>query len=78
MIDLRLIDNEILLRALHVDDDECFLRISKQILEIGGKIKVETVTSVYVALEKLKQFHYDVVVSDYEMPGKTGSRFSKN
>jgi len=33
---------------------------------------VETVTSVDEAFENLKQFQYDAVVSDYEMPGKNG------
>ena len=40
-----------------------------------GKINVETVTSVDEAFENLKQFHYDVIVSDYEMPEKNGLQF---
>jgi DNA-binding NtrC family response regulator len=40
-----------------------------------GNIKVETATSVNEAFENLKQFHYNVVVSDYEMPGKNGLQF---
>ncbi|MGA3060524.1 MAG: response regulator [Candidatus Bathyarchaeia archaeon] len=72
MVELRLTDTEYFLRVLHVDNDECFLKISKQILEMDGKIKVETATTAYEAYEKLKKFHYDVVVSDYEMPGKNG------
>jgi PAS domain S-box-containing protein len=63
------------LRVLHVDDDASFLQVSKQILEIDGKLKVETTTSVDEAFENLKQFHYDVVVSDYEMPMKNGLQF---
>ena len=78
MVELQLTDTEYFLRVLYVDDDDCFLKVSKRILEMEGKIKVETATSVYEAFEKLKQFHYDVVVSDYEMPEKTGSNFSKN
>jgi len=75
MVELQLTDAESFLRVLHVDDDDCFLMVSKQILEMEGKIKVETATSVYEALENLKQFHYDAVVSDYEMPGKNGLQF---
>jgi len=75
MVELQLTDTESFLRVLHVDDDECFLKISTQILEMDGKIEVETATSVDEALENLKQFHYDVVVSDYEMPGKNGLQF---
>ena len=75
MVELQLTDTECFLRVLHVDDDDCFLKVSKQILELEAKIKVETATSVYEAFKKLKQFHYDVVVSDYEMPGKNGLQF---
>jgi len=75
MVELQLTDTERFLRVLHVDDDDCFLNVSKQILEMEGKIKVETATSVDEAFENLKQFHYDVIVSDYEMPEKNGLRF---
>ena len=75
MVELQLTKTECFLRVLHVDDDDCFLKVSKRILEMEGKIKVETATTVYEAFEKLKQFHYDVVVSDYEMPGKNGLQF---
>ena len=77
MVELRLTDSECFLRVLHVDDDDCFLKVSKRILEMENKIKVETASTVYEAFEKLKQFHYDVVVSDYEMPGKNGLQFLK-
>ncbi len=75
MVELQLTETESFLRVLHVDDDDCFLMVSKQILEMEGKIKVETAISVYEALENLKLFQYDVVVSDYEMPGKNGLQF---
>lgn len=66
--------NKSFLRVLYVDDD-CFLKVSKQILEMDGRIKVELATSVFEAFEKLKQFHFDVIVSDYEMPIKNGLQF---
>jgi len=75
MVELQLTDTGSFLRVLHVDDDDCFLNVSKQILEMDGKIKVETATSVDEAFENLKQFHYDIIVSDYEMPGKNGLQF---
>jgi DNA-binding NtrC family response regulator len=75
MIEMTLNVTEDFLRVLHVDDDACFLNISKQILEMDNKIEVETVTSVDEALDNLKQFHYDVVISDYEMSGKNGLQF---
>ncbi|MGA3290336.1 MAG: response regulator [Candidatus Bathyarchaeia archaeon] len=77
MAELQLTDTKCFVKVLHVDDDDCFLKVSKQILEMDGKIKVETTTSVYEAFENLKQFHYDVVISDYEMPGKNGLQFLK-
>lgn len=75
MVELQLTNAKGFLRVLHVDDDYCFLRVSKKILEMEGKIKVETAISVDEAFEKLKQFHFDVVVSDFEMPGKNGLQF---
>jgi CheY-like chemotaxis protein len=77
MIKLKLNATENFLRVLHVDDDACFLNISKQILEMDSKIEVEMVTSVDEALDNLKQFQYDVVISDYEMPEKNGLQFLK-
>lgn len=67
--------NEGVSRVLHVDDDACFLEMSKQILEIEGKFEVEMATSVDEAFKKLEQFHYDVVISDYDMPGRNGLEF---
>jgi PAS domain S-box-containing protein len=75
MVELKLTDTENVLRVLHVDDDDCFLKVSKQILEMEGKIKVETATTVDEAFETLKRLHYDVVVSDFDMPGKNGMQF---
>ena len=75
MVEVKLNDTKSFLRVLHVDDDECFLNVSKQILEMDDKIKVETAASVDEALDNLKQFHYDAVISDYEMPGKNGLQF---
>ena len=72
MVELQTTADERFLRVLHVDDDESFLEISKQILEIESKIKVVTATNVYEASENLKRDRYDVVVSDYDMPEKNG------
>ena len=74
---MKLTKDKIFLKVLHVDSDDCFLKSSQLILEMDGKIIVETATNVYEALEKLKQFHYDVVISDYDLPGKNGLQFLK-
>ncbi len=68
-------NNENFTHVLYVDDDVSLLELSKQILESERKFKVETAASVDEAFKKLGQFHFDVVVSDYDMPGKNGLQF---
>jgi len=65
------------IRVLHVDDDQAFLKVAKQCLEMQGEIEVDTVSSVNEASEKLKKTDYDAVVCDYQMPGKDGLEFLK-
>ncbi len=77
LIDLKLTADKDLLHVLHVDDDDCFLEVSKRILEMAGKFEVDNVTSVEAAFQKLGKQHYDAVVSDYEMPLKDGLQFLK-
>jgi PAS domain S-box-containing protein len=66
-----------IIRVLHVDDDSHFLKIAKQCLETDASIKVETATSAEEAIGKLGDGKYDVIVSDYQMPGKNGLEFLK-
>ncbi|MCW4015811.1 MAG: response regulator [Candidatus Bathyarchaeota archaeon] len=63
--------NEII-RVLHVDDDEDFLISSKRYLEKQGLFQIETALSVREAQQKIAQHQYDVIVSDYQLPEKTG------
>jgi PAS domain S-box-containing protein len=65
------------IRVLHVDDDSCLLKITKQCLESEAPLHVETAVSVEEALNKLEKETFDVVVSDYQMPGKDGLDFLK-
>ena len=65
------------IRVLHVDDDENNLTISKQILLLEGNFQIDQVLNVDEAFKKLEQQTYDVIVSDYEMPGKNGLEFLK-
>jgi PAS domain S-box-containing protein len=60
------------IRVLHVDDDAGFLAVAKQCLEEQGQFQVDTALSAKEALKKLKHSEYDVIVSDYQMPGKNG------
>jgi DNA-binding response OmpR family regulator len=75
MVELQLTETEGFLRVLYVDDDECLLRVSKQILEMDGKFKVDITTSVEEAFEMLEKESYAAVISDFEMPRKNGLQF---
>lgn len=60
------------IRVLHVDDDSGILKITKQCLELETPVEVDTAVSVEEALKKLEKENFDIVVSDYKMPGKDG------
>jgi PAS domain S-box-containing protein len=65
------------IRILHVDDESGLLKIAKQCLEMEGSFQVDSALSVEEALRKLEKEKYDIVVSDYQMPGKDGLDFLK-
>jgi signal transduction histidine kinase len=60
------------IRVLHVDNDATFLDATKKSLDLEKQIIVDNVSSVDAALTKIKNSPYDVIVSDYAMPEKTG------
>lgn len=57
---------------MYVDDEAALLDLTKLFLERTGEFVVDTAESANNALEKLKNNTYDVIVSDYQMPGMTG------
>jgi PAS domain S-box len=61
-----------MIRTLVVDDEPALLEISKIFLERSGEITVDTANSAYAALSCMGTVSYDVIVSDYEMPGMDG------
>jgi CheY-like chemotaxis protein len=61
-----------MLSVLSVDDESAFLEITRHFLERTGEFTVDTALSAMEAIEKLKTGRYDVVVSDYQMPGMNG------
>ncbi len=63
------------IRILHVDDDDAFLNIAKQCLELQVDIKVDSAHSVQEALEMMRTRTFDVIVSDYLMAEKDGLEF---
>ncbi|MFW9997825.1 MAG: PAS domain S-box protein [Candidatus Odinarchaeota archaeon] len=59
--------------VLHIDDETSFLDLSKIFLtKIGTSIDIQTVSSSIYALKLLESHNFDVVVSDYQMPGMNG------
>ncbi|OPX66501.1 MAG: osmolarity response regulator [Methanoregulaceae archaeon PtaB.Bin056] len=66
-----------MITVLFVDDEPALLDVSRLYLEKTGDLKVETCFSVEQAIELLKERSYDVIVSDYEMPGIDGIEFLK-
>jgi two-component system NtrC family sensor kinase len=66
-----------LIRVLHVDDEVNLLKVAKEVLEKEGPFQVDTASSVEEATGRMKHETYDVVVSDYRMPGKDGLEFLK-
>ena len=65
------------IRVLHVDDDACFLELSKKILMDMGNFEVDDACGVDEAFKKLATCKFDIIVSDYEMPEKNGLQFLK-
>jgi PAS domain S-box-containing protein len=63
------------IRILHVDDDPEFLDVAGEFLEREDeRFRIETATSADAALDVLSD-SVDCVVSDHEMPGRTGVEF---
>jgi len=75
--DLASSNKKSVIRVLHVDDDLCFLEVSKQIISMENSFEIDNASSVDEALKKMEQQQYDAVVSDYEMPQKNGLEFLK-
>jgi PAS domain S-box-containing protein len=64
------------IKILHVDDDETCLSTSKLILlDIDSNLIIDSCTTVDQALNLMENNPYDAILSDYEMPLKTGLDF---
>lgn len=65
------------LSVLYVDDEPTLLNICKLYLEQRSDIAVSVTGSVENALKLLDTFSFDVIISDYQMPGTDGIGFLK-
>jgi CheY-like chemotaxis protein len=61
-------------RVLAVDDEEVMGYVIQRIVRHLG-YDVEWVTSCEIALEKIRETRYDVILSDFLMPSMNGQRF---
>ncbi len=64
-----------MIHILLVDDDPALFNVTKILLERDGGIKVELCSSVSEAMGLLGKKKYDVIISDYDMPGRDGIEF---
>jgi CheY-like chemotaxis protein len=62
------------LRILIVEDDMPTISLYKLILE-RASYEVDGTFDGYTALKKLKESHYDLIITDYEMLGMRGDEF---
>jgi PAS domain S-box-containing protein len=68
-------ENPPAIAVLYVDDEPALLEPTRLTLEKNGHFTVDTTKNAQEALEKIRMRHYDVVVSDYQMPEINGIQF---
>ncbi|MEI7434147.1 MAG: PAS domain S-box protein [Methanomicrobiales archaeon] len=66
-----------MISVLHVDDEPTLLTISRLFIERDAECRVTPCESVASALALLEKEKFDIIVSDYEMPGMNGIDFLK-
>jgi len=61
-------------KALHIDDDEDFLLITKIHLEeiSEGILQIDAISSPKLVFDQLKKNEYNVIICDYQMPELSG------
>lgn len=66
---------ERIIRILHVDDDPVFLQTVQKIIGANREFELVSVASVAESRARLNFGGFDVILSDYQMPQKTGLDF---
>jgi PAS domain S-box-containing protein len=66
------------IQILALDDEADLCALTKEFLEMSKDMKVDTASSVKEAMGRLTTKHYDVIVSDYQMPCEDGIKFLKS
>lgn len=61
-------------RVLVVDDEEVMGYLIRRVVDSLG-YELDWVRDCETALKKMKRYTYDVIVSDYRLPGMTGETF---
>ncbi|UUX93248.1 PAS domain S-box protein [Methanoplanus endosymbiosus] len=64
-----------MISVLYTDDEPALLELGKIFLERTGDFTVTTATGADEALHMLEKEKFDVIVSDYQMPGMDGIEF---
>ena len=64
-------------KVLIIDDEKNLCLLMKLNLEGTGEYEVTTVHSGMDGLEKVKELEYDLVITDYKMPGLDGKQVLK-
>lgn len=66
-----------MISVLYVDDEPALLDVCKKYLEKTEEFNVKVMTSAPKALDLLHISHFDLIISDYEMPMMNGLDFLK-
>ncbi|MEN6395233.1 MAG: PAS domain S-box protein [Methanoregula sp.] len=64
-----------MIHVLYVDDEPALLDLTRLFLERSGDFSVDTTVSALEATGRLRDRHYDLVISDYQMPEMNGIEF---
>lgn len=65
------------MRILILDDDELSVEMMETLLELNG-CEVHTFTNPIMAIDSIKKTEYDLILTDFMMPGMNGVTFIDN